>query len=115
MRGARERTFVARPTNRGKPRSTVSIERNGNRGRTENLPNESRASAECNKAGLLVGGLVRGRLQLVSRVAEVALVTDSAPIRVDGEEAVEQKLKQAFSFGPADRRASTAWANGGPN
>jgi hypothetical protein len=48
-------------------------------------------------------------------VAEVALVTDSAPIRVDGEKAVEQELEGAFSFGPADRRGSTAWTNGGPN
>lgn len=58
---------------------------------------------------------MRGRLQLVSRVAEIALVTDSAPIRVDGEEAVEEELEEAFSLGPADRRGSTAWTNGGPN
>jgi len=62
-----------------------------------------------------VGGLGQGGLQLVSGVAEVALVADPAAIRVDGEELVEQELEEAFSSGPADRRGSTAWTNSGSN
>ena len=62
-----------------------------------------------------MGGLVRGGLRLVGRVAVVALVADAAAIRVDGEELVEQELEEAFSSGPADRCGSTVWTNGGPN
>jgi hypothetical protein len=61
----------------------------------------------------LVGGLVQDGLPMLPGVAEVALVADPAAIRIDGKEVVEQELEETFSSGPADRRVSTAWTNGG--
>ncbi len=66
------------------------------------------------KDGGLVGVFRRGGIRMVLGVAqaEVAFVADTAAIRVDGKEPVEQELKEAFSSRPPDGRAAAVWTRG---